>query len=236
MTAKGCIERGIELARQHGDPETEGWALSRLGELAAIAGDAEISLVSCQRGVEIAEKIGSPYSRALAYYELGVSLTVAARWSAAIESLEHALAIARERRTFLESEARLLAWLAEAYLGAGDLARARALAEESIIVGRRIGAPMDLISAQRALAHVLLAQEGTAAVSAVRAALDDAERLVAETGATNFTPLLLLDRAELALLEEDNAGRESALRQAQGLFETLRAPLRARQVEALLAL
>jgi class 3 adenylate cyclase/tetratricopeptide (TPR) repeat protein len=235
VTAKGSIDRGIELARQHRDTETEGWALSRIGELAAIAGDAEIALVPCQRAVEIAEKIGSPYSRALAYYELGVSLTVAGRWSAAIESLEHAHAIAHERRTFLESEVRLLTWLAEAYLGAGDLARARALAEESIALGRRIGAPMDLISAHRALAHVLLVQEGAAAVAAVRAALDDAERLVATTGATNLVPLLLLDRAELARHDGNDAEREDALRRAHALFATLGAPRRVSQVEALLA-
>jgi hypothetical protein len=41
---------------------------------------------------------------------------------------------------------------------------------------------------------------------------------------------LLLDRAELARLEGDDAGRESALSQAQRFFETLLgAPLRVGQ-------
>jgi class 3 adenylate cyclase/tetratricopeptide (TPR) repeat protein len=234
-TAKARLERGIELARQHGDTESEGWALSWLADIAAIAGDAEIGLGPCQRSLEIAEKMGSPYSRAIANHRLGVSLTVAGRWPEAIETLEHALAIARERRTFLESEARLVSWLAEACLGAGDLARARALAEESVELGRQIGVPTDLVYAQRALAHVLLAQEGAAAAPAVRAALGEAERLVDETGATSLAPLVLLDRVELARLEGDTGARERALREAKGLFAELGAPLRVQQIEALLA-
>ena len=51
-----------------------------------------------------------------------------------------------------------------------------------------------------------------------RAALDDAERLVAEIG-TTFAPLLLLDRAALARREGDDAEREGALRQAHALFD-----------------
>jgi len=233
--AKAQLERGVELARQHGDPESEGWALSWLADVAAVAGDAEIGLGPCRRSLEIAEKMGSPYSRAFAYHRLGVSLTVASRWPEAIETLEQALAIARERRTALEGEARFVSWLAEACLGAGDLVRARALAEESVELGRRIGAPVDLAQAQRALAHVMLAQEGLAAATAVHAALAEAKRLIDETFATSLAPLVLLDRAELARLEGDSGAREGALREAKGLFAELGAPLRVQQIDALLA-
>lgn len=178
--------------------------------------------------------MGSPYSLVVAYHRLGVSLTVAGRWPEAIETLEHALAIARKRRTALEMEARLVSWLAEACLGAGDLARARTLAEESVELGRRIGVPTDLVHAQRALAHALLAQEGAAAATAVRAALREAERLIDETGATSLAPLVLFDRADLARFEDDGA-RERALREASALFAELGAPLRVLQIGAQLA-
>jgi hypothetical protein len=170
------MERSIELARQHGDAESEGWALGWLSEVAAIAGDAEIGLGPCRRSLEIAEKMGSSYSRAVANHRLGVSLAVAGSWPEATETLEQALAIAREFRTGLEMEARLVSWLAEACLGAGDLVRARALAEESVELGRRIGAPVDLIKPSDAV-HVLLAQEARSG-AAVRAALAEAERLI----------------------------------------------------------
>ncbi|HXQ24177.1 MAG TPA: adenylate/guanylate cyclase domain-containing protein [Candidatus Acidoferrales bacterium] len=234
-SAKADLDRGVELARQHGDTESEGWALSWFSDVAAIAGDAEIGLGPCRRSIEIAEKMGSPYSLAASYHRFGVSLTVAGRWPEAIESLEHALAIARERGTGLEMEARLVSWLAEACLGAGDLTRARALAEESVVLGRRIGVPTDLVFAQRALVHVLFVEEGAAAAIAVRAALDEAERLIAETGATSLAPLVLLDRAELARLEGDAGARERTLRKAQQLFADLGAPLRVQQIDALLA-
>src|SRR5262249_24863531 len=89
--AQAGVERGIQLARQHGDPESEGWALAWLSDVAVIAGDAEIALGPCRRSVEIAEKMGSPYSRAAGYHRLGVSLTVGGKWVEAIETLEHAL-------------------------------------------------------------------------------------------------------------------------------------------------
>jgi adenylate cyclase len=234
-TAKAQIERGIELARQHSDPENEGWALGWLSDVAAIAGDAEISIGPCQRALEIAEKMGSPYSRANSYQRLGTSLTIAEKWTEAIEMLDCALTIARQHRTGLEAEARYLSWFAEACLGAGNLARARALAEESVETGRRIAARVDLIQALRTLAHVLLAQEGAAAAPVVGGALDEAERLIGDTGATSLAPLVLLDRAELARLEGDVGGRERTLRKAQQLFADLGAPLRVQQIDALLA-
>jgi adenylate cyclase len=234
-TARARLEHGIELARQHADAETEGWALSWLGELAAISGDAEGSLGPCQRSLEIAEKMGSPYSRVLAYHRLGIVLTLAGDWPEAIETLEHALEIAREHRTTLELETQLVSWLAEARLGAGELDRARALAEESVELGRRIAHPANRVQALRALVHVLLAQEGATAAPAVRAALAEAERIVGEIGATSLAPLVLLDRAELARVEGDRAARERALREAKALFAEIGAPLRVREVEALLA-
>jgi hypothetical protein len=178
--------------------------------------------------------MGSSYSRAVANHRLGVSLAVAGSWPEATETLEQALAIAREFRTGLEMEARFVSWLAEACLGAGDLARARSLAEESVALGRRNGAMVDLIHAQRALVHVLLAQEGAAAGIAVRAALAEAERLIGATGAASLAPLVLLDRAELARLEGDSDARERALREAKALFAELGAPLRVQEIDALL--
>jgi len=128
-----------------------------------------------------------------------------------------------------------VSWLAEACLGAGDIARARALADEAVVLARRIGVPMDIVYAQRMLARALLAREGAAAAIAIRAALSEAERLIDETGATSLAPLVLLERAELARLESNTGARELTLREAKRLFADLGAPLRIAQVDALLA-
>jgi tetratricopeptide (TPR) repeat protein len=233
-TARAQIEEGVELARRYGDTESEGWALHWLGAAADVAGDVESGLGPCQRAVEIAEKIGSPFSRANAYYRLGVLFGGAGRSTEAVTTLEHALAIARECRTYLEAEALLVAGLAEACLGAGDRARARALAEESVALGRRIGAPLYFFPALRALAHVLLAEADTAAAGTIRNTLSEADRLIDETGATSLKPLVLLDRAELARLEGDTAARRRLLEEAKALFAGLGAPMRVQQIDALL--
>jgi hypothetical protein len=95
--------------------------------------------------------------------------------------------------------------------------RARALADEAVALARRIGVPIDLVYAERALARVLLAQEG------------------AETGATGLAPLVMLERAALARLEGDSGSCERILREAKTLFVELGAPLRVQQIDALLA-
>ena len=234
-SARAQLEQGVELARRYGDTESEGWALAWLGAAADLAGDVESGLGPCQRALEIAEKIGSPYSRAGAYYRLGVLVGGAERWAEAIETLEQALAIARECRTYLEAEAAIVAALAEACLGAGDVARARALAEESVVLGRRIGAPLYFFPALRALVHVLLVEGGAAAAPAIRDALRAADQLIDEIGATTLTPLVLLDRAALARTEGHTAARQRLLEEAKALFAGLGAPMRVQQIDALLA-
>jgi class 3 adenylate cyclase/tetratricopeptide (TPR) repeat protein len=231
-TARSMLERGIELARQHGDPESEGWAQSWLADLGVITGDTELCLAASQRSVEIGENLSSPYSRVFAFLHLGIALTLDARWREATETLEHALDTARERRTCLETEPRQLAWLAEARLGAGDLPRARELAEEAVALGQRIHAPLDAIFAHRALARVLMQQEGSEAGAAIRTALREAERVIEETGARNLRPLILLELAELARLEGDREAQHRDLREAQRLFEEIGAPERAQRAAA----
>ena len=81
---------------------------------------------------------------------------------------------------------------------------------------------------------MLLVEEGVAAAPAIRATLDEADRLIDATGATSLTPLILLDRAELARVEGDSSARERTLRQAEQLFRDLGAPRRVQQIEALL--
>jgi hypothetical protein len=103
----------------------------------------------------------------------------------------------------------------------GDIARARALADEALAVADRIGAVVDGIFARRTLARVLLAQEGATAARAIEEALDGAERLIEQTGALSFRPLVLLERAALAHLVGDTAARQRALREAHRVFTAI---------------
>jgi hypothetical protein len=159
-------------------------------------------------------------------------LIEAGEWSEAMDVAERGLELARERRTALEGEAWHLFRLAEAHLGARELARARSFAEESVEVARRMGARAGECLAQRTLARVLLRQEGLAAAKSIRRALDRADTLVDETGAKNFRPLIQLERAELARREGDSEACAHELRQAQRLFSEMGAMERVKYVAA----
>jgi len=216
--ARTQLERSVELARKYGEVENEGWAFMNLADLAFYAGDQDVGLPAAQRAVELAEKVGSPYSRSAAYLRLGSALFLDGRVNEARETLEQTLALMRQCGTSLEVEARLLAWLAEAVLAGGDVARARQVADEALAVADRTGAVPDGIFARRTLARVLLAQEGATAARAIEETLNDAERLIEQTGALSFRPLVLLERAALARLTGDAAARQRAMREAHRSF------------------
>ncbi|HEY2388691.1 MAG TPA: adenylate/guanylate cyclase domain-containing protein [Candidatus Binatia bacterium] len=219
--ARPRLERTIELARQYGEVENEGWAVMWQAELAFFAGDQDAGLPAAQRAVELAERFGSPYSRIGAHQRLGTALTLVGQGNAAIAALEHALSLTRECGTGLEREALALASLAEAVLVVGDLARAHELTVEALTIADRIGAVMDQIFARRTLARVLLAREGAQAARAIAEALDGAERLIERSGTISYRPLVLLERAELARLAGDADARRRALVAAHRLFTAI---------------
>jgi tetratricopeptide (TPR) repeat protein len=145
----------------------------------------------------------------------------------AVTTLTRALSISRQSRTFLYREAKLLADLADAYLGQGDLNRARQHAEEAVA----------LASAQRRLqyvcltrARVLLRCEGARARLAIEADLREVLFNLRESGRSNYEPYVHLERAELARLTGDEVARKHELREAHRLFLEIGAPIRAAQL------
>ncbi len=226
-TARQMLEQALPVARDQRSPEGEGWSLGNDSERARILGDVEVAVARAQQSLDIAERIGSPFSRLYAQGFLGSALTLAGHAAEAIGLLEEALRSARERRTGLEGEARLLADLAEALLAAGELDRARAVAEEAVAAGQRLGTRVFEYEAQRALVRVLLRQQGAAASPAIRSALERAEVLLRETGARNYQPFIHLERAELARLSGDPASHRRELATAERLFREMGATARA---------
>jgi hypothetical protein len=86
------------------------------------------------------------------------------------------------------------------------------------------------------LARVLIATEGAQAAGAIQEALMRAFVLVEETGAPSMEPSIHVELAELARLKGDEAGRQRELLEAQRLFSSIGAPLRAEQVAKEVAL
>ena len=169
-----------------------------LGEMLRLRADLPGALAHGHRGVELALEHGSVLSRVEAAAFLGAALLADGDLTGATSVLEQALGLARNRRTALWYEPRLLATLADAKLTAGGRSEARALlseARELVDRGRgwRLGA-FDV-----ALAWVrLLASEPAPDRTAIEGALESLDALTAELGSDPYRRLGALERARLA--------------------------------------
>jgi predicted ATPase/class 3 adenylate cyclase len=185
--------------------------------LAELTGDVEIARPHALRGLEIAQQLGNSIFIAHAYAYLGIAHLLCAEWREAADSLERSLALARERRTGLQREAWSCAFLAEAYLGLGDREQARAVAETGIRAGRDAGTKLWEARAHLAVARILLQTEAPEPDRADEA-LRRAEELIAETGGRAYQPFVHEERANLARVVADDAGRDHHLREAHRLY------------------
>jgi hypothetical protein len=165
----------------------------------------------------------------MAYANLGLANVLNHTWRDALEALEQAFAIGRERQLrFLEG--RVLGVMATAQLGLGDREKALALAEEAIAVGRGCGTRVWEFSALLTRSQALRETLGVQATRGIEAALAEAEAWLEMSGAKSYEPFLHVERAELARLTGDDASRERELREAHRLFTEIGAPLRAAEV------
>src|SRR2546428_363460 len=114
-----------------------------LCEVLRLRGDLPGALAHGRRAVELAEERGSVFARVEAAAFLGAAELADGDLTAATSVLERAPALARNRRTALWYEPRILATLADAKLAAGDRSGARALLSEAReLVDRGRGWPL----------------------------------------------------------------------------------------------
>ena len=169
-----------------------------LCEVLRLRGDLPGALAHGRRAVELAEARGSPFSRVEAAAFLGAAALAAGDVATATSALEAALGLARQRRTALWYEPRILATLAEARLAAGDRSGARALLAEAREPVER-GRGWRLSACDVELARVrLLASEPAPDRIAVERALESLDALAAELGADPYRRMAALERARLA--------------------------------------
>jgi len=120
--------------------------------------------------------------------------------------------------------------LANAALADGNAKRARGIAEEALVSCLEIGARLGAIEAAVALSTARRAIVGVGGAERIEEVFAMAERLIAETGARNLTPFVLVERAELAELRGETQQRESHLRRALEAFTQMGATGRAMQL------
>jgi class 3 adenylate cyclase/tetratricopeptide (TPR) repeat protein len=166
-----------------------------LCEVLRLRGDLPGALAHGRRAVAVAEERGSPFSRIEAAAFLGAAELAAGDVATATSALETALGLARQRRTALWYEPRILATLAEAKLAAGDRSGARALLAEARDSVER-GRGWRLSACDVELARVrLLASEPVPDRTAVESALESLDALAAELGADPYRRMAELERA-----------------------------------------
>ena len=230
--ARGLLEQGMDMAREHGDLELVGWGHMWSTWYAYVMGDSEAAQAHAHGSLEIAERIGDVFSRTWAWYWVGLAALMRGEWSRAKEALERATALARERRTAMEGEGFRLAALAFAHVGLGELEVARALAREAVDTARAVSAVGSEIFAILALADAELASAGAIAEGELADELERALELIARSAMLAFEPMVRVKVAELERRRGDEDGRDRELRTAKRLFEELGSEARAAEVAA----
>jgi adenylate cyclase len=210
------LARARELAQASGENELTLMALINQARLAFFVGDPETALALAREAVQLGEKVGNRAYLGWAWAVHGLVDLLRTRWDDALAAFARAAGYG-----WHSGEGRVLASHAEAHLGRGDLAKARAVADEALTEALRVRSPLSECHAQIALARILLREDGMQAQAAIHAALDRARDIIEESGARVYEPFVLLERAALArvLQEEETANR--ALRAAAELFSQL---------------
>jgi class 3 adenylate cyclase len=198
---------------------------------AILAGEPDLARAAVEHGVRMSESQGTGSLQG-AHGRLGRQLLLDGRPAEAVEALEHALSFCSDGNRAAEPWLRQA--LAQAWLAAGDPARARAIAEDTLTNCLEIGARLVAIEAAVALSAALRAETGVAAAPRIDEVLGTADRLIAGTGACNLTPFVFVERAALSELRGDLRLQEECLRGAHEGFTRMGATGRARATAAAL--
>jgi class 3 adenylate cyclase/tetratricopeptide (TPR) repeat protein len=236
--AESYIRKAADLRPSAGKPKkdsrtTHTEALVR-ANLSIYIGDINACWRDARVFAELAERSGSTWAAIVAASTIGRAHLTGQRWSKARESLEYALAQARQHQLGLESEASFLALLAEAMAGCGELEQALATAEEAVAVACRKETLFWELQAQVALAGVLLRGQGIIDQPRIAKALARADELIQITGGAVMKPFVSQRQAEFAGLKGDDDGRQNMLHEAHRLYLSMAAHGYAARLEAML--
>src|SRR5439155_465400 len=124
--------RGIALARDHEDPETESYIRARHSLLQSSAGEIESAFENAEAALALAESTGNTIAIALASAAFAFAQVIAGDFGTALERAEGTLTIIREAKTSLHVETVLLVAIAKARRGLGQADAALAAAEEAV--------------------------------------------------------------------------------------------------------
>jgi adenylate cyclase len=232
-----ALEGAISLLAEEGDVESQAHAYRNWAVIADLAGaDPELALENALRGLQWADEAGGPWSRI--FNREGVAISYCRRndWDRAIEVVEEAMAIVRDRRLALADVPLLLSTRARAEIGLGDPDSAFRSATEAVAVAVRCSAGQYEVRARIELARAILAGAPGGAATAAAAELDKALSLVEALGIGSFAPQVHRVQADVALALGDEATYRRKLDEAHRLFLDVGAAGRAAEIASLVGL
>ena len=211
------LERALQLADDSGSLEGRSVAHQFRAFAAVVTGDLRIGVPHAQAAVELAVRAGNPFLERLVQATLGAAYAYSGRTHDAIPILEALAGGAGGGSSVGLVEGLLLPVLADAYRMGGRLDAACATAARAVEVARANAVLTAECNAQLALATALAQAQGSAARSAVDAALARAHALIEESGADAVRPRWHLARADTARMLGDAAAVQRELGAARRL-------------------
>jgi tetratricopeptide (TPR) repeat protein len=211
------LERAIALARRIGDEDSLQFPLGQTSIHAFFSGDARFALPRVLETVDITTRIGNRWGLVMAYSCLGHTYLVAEDWERALEAFEKESALRGDieqpyGRTWI------LHGIAEARLGLGETREALRLAEDAVRIAREHVWPYPESVGLLTLSRALRREEGRRAERRLEETLSRLDELVARTGMVALRPFAEVERAELAGIAGNPAGRRAKLAEAYRLF------------------
>jgi class 3 adenylate cyclase/tetratricopeptide (TPR) repeat protein len=198
--ARRDFARGIQLAREHNDPQTESACHANLALLEADAGRIAAARRNAALGLAIAEPAGDTVHAIACSTPAAVAEAAAGRFADALAGAASNLEAIREHRVGVYYEPLLLATMARCELALGDAEAALSSAEEAVAIMDDRGLTTCALRAPIALAQVLAATQGASAAERIDTVLTRALGVARRSGARLFEPHIEREREALARL------------------------------------
>lgn len=215
--ARRDFDRAGELAREHGDPQTESACHANRALLEADLGEVRAARASAALGLDLAQRAGDTIHAIACSTPVAVADAEAGRSADALARARANLEEIRRHEIGLYYEPLLLATIARSQLALGEPDVALAAAEEAVDIMDARGLTACALTAPIALAQVLIATEGAAAGTRIEAVLSRASRVARASGATVFEPRIDRELTVLARLRGDAVTASTPERTADGL-------------------
>jgi tetratricopeptide (TPR) repeat protein len=192
--AEELLDEALRLAREHDDPETEGWARGSKSLLVADRGEFEAALALARSNCELTEQLGDVFSRSTALTSMAYVQHEAGDDEGALETIEHADRIYREAMgSGGETEAWRSTLRARALLGLGRTDEALEEADWAADTARRREMGWQIPTAL----HTRARARAAAGSSGVEEALDEAAEAARSRGHLMTLRKIEADRASL---------------------------------------